>query len=505
MRASVLDLGSNSFHVLVADEDDGRLVPALREREMLHLGATVARHGHIPAADRDRAVATVSHLAELARRSGATERFAVATAALRDATNGPEVIAALTEAAGIPVRVLDGLEEARLAYLGVRAAVAVPAEPVLVLDLGGGSLELAVGAGGEVAWATSLPLGASRLSTLVEHDPAHGRELRALHDVVDTALEDVLAPVAAHAPAHTVAVGGTVRALARVVAADLGVWLPLSVNQMGIATQDLRSVRDQLTAADLQARLAMPGMKSRRADHLHVAAVILSRVLQRLAIDRFTVSDWGLREGLLLDAHGLTDPPSSAELRRREVDRIRQSFVPEDQHSPHVALLVGRLFDETSALHGLADTDRALLEDAALLHDVGHSLALRRHHLHSAYIIENAELRGYAPEDVAVLTLLARYHVSSSLDAKHPAYASLQPARQQDVRQMLALFQIADGLDRTRDQLVRDLHVQRTNGRADLVLDGTGLAVAEAELKRKAALFETEFDVEVRVIDRVGT
>ena len=126
MRSSVLDLGSNSFHVLVADvHEAGYVDPVLREREMLHLGRVVADHGHIPDEHVQRALAQVEHLSELARRAGAVSRLAVATSALRDASNGAEVVARIAEVAGHPVRVLPGHEEARLSYLGVRAAMGV--------------------------------------------------------------------------------------------------------------------------------------------------------------------------------------------------------------------------------------------------------------------------------------------------------------------------------------------------------------------------------------------
>ena len=152
MRCAVLDLGSNSFHLLVADVEGSAVAPVRREREMLHLGRAVARHGRIPVDLEVRAVATVDRLADLARRSGAQELVAVGTEALR----GPEraaLVARLSEVAGTPIEILDGAEEARLAYLGARASVDVEQEPALVIDLGGGSLELAIGTGERILWA----------------------------------------------------------------------------------------------------------------------------------------------------------------------------------------------------------------------------------------------------------------------------------------------------------------------------------------------------------------
>ncbi len=503
MRCSILDLGSNSFHVLVADLDGHRLTPVLREREMLHLGRTVARHGAIPDDERGSAVATVAHLTELARRSGAQERLAVATAALRDADNGAEVIAELSEAAGAEVQVLDGLAEARLAYLGVRAAVAVHHEPVLVMDLGGGSLEFAIGIGGQIVWSASVPLGASRMSALVTRDPIRRKDIRAIRSAVDDALDPLVDTIRANAPGTIVAVGGTVRALARIAAIDEAIWLPATLNQFRVTRQELEALRDELVGLDLDGRIAVPGMKERRADHLHVAAIVLTRVLERLEITTTTVSDWGLREGLLFDAHGVVSPPTAAELRSSEVARIREVFTPDDPHPVHVADLAEQIFEGTRGLHGLSDRDGDLLRFAAELHSVGEAVALRRQHEHGAYLVQNSELRGFDPDESAILTTLVRYHRSRGIGKSYPPYASLPGAEQTRVQRLLALLQVADGLDRARDQAVTGVAVHVADV-VKLELSGGGLHTTDAELDRRTQLFRHAFGLEVQVTDTVA-
>jgi exopolyphosphatase / guanosine-5'-triphosphate,3'-diphosphate pyrophosphatase len=500
-RASVLDLGSNSFHVLVADLHGAQLTPVLREREMLHLGAALARDGTIPSDAVAQAVDTTAHLSELARRSGAEQRLAVATAAIRDASNGPEVIAALSDAAGTPVAVLDGEDEARLGYLGVRAAVAIQAEPTLVLDLGGGSLEVTVGIGQEAVWAASVPIGVSRLSTLAGTDPMRKREAREIRDRVDAAIDPLIEQVRAQAPSTTIVLGGTVRALARTAAALGEVWLPATVNQLRVSLEQLSDLRTVLLERDLDARASLPAMKRRRADHIHVAAVILTRVLERLGITTATVSDWGLREGMLLDAHGPSSPPTPTELRHREVERLRLTFVPDDPHPSHVAHLALQLFDGTDGWHGLEAGDRELLAHAARLHSIGESVALRRQHEHGAYLVSNSELRGFAPEEMAVLTTLVRFHPSRGIDTDHAPYASLSPVEQERTHRLLALLQLADALDRARDQAVERVVARRDGDTLHLELHGNGLHVTPAELERRTRWFTRVFAVEVAVTD----
>jgi exopolyphosphatase / guanosine-5'-triphosphate,3'-diphosphate pyrophosphatase len=285
------------------------------------------------------------------------------------------------------------------------------------------------------------------------------------------------------------------------VAAMGDVWLPATVNQLRVSLDQLTDLRAVLLERDLAARAALPAMKSRRADHIHVAAVIVTRVLERLGLTTVTVSDWGLREGMLLDAHGPSSPPAPTELRHREVERLRLAFVPDDPHPPHVAHLALQLFDGTEAWHGLGPGDRELLAHAARLHGVGGSVALRRQHEHGAYLVSNSELRGFAPEEMAVLTTLVRFHPSRGIDTDHVPYASLSAGDQDRTHRLLALLQLADALDRARDQAVERVVARREGDTLHLELHGNGLHVTPAELDRRTRWFTRVFGVEVVVTD----
>ncbi len=459
VRLSVLDLGSNSFHVLVADVDEtGTVVPVAREREMLHLGAVVAEHGAIPDDARAEAVAVVAHFTALAARLGAEQRLAVATSALRDATNGPTVVAHMEVVADTTIRVIDGHEEGELAFAGVAASLGRATSPRLMLDLGGGSLELAVGTGHTVEHAITLPLGVSRLAGMLPGDPPAEADVKRLRRHVRDLLDGAGDHFDLEEVTQVVAVGGTVRALARVAAGRAGRWLPATLNLLHLERRQFTDLRKRLTRMDRDERLDEPGMKTKRADHIHVAATIVDTVLRELRIDQVVVSDWGLREGVLLRARDAV-PPALPELREREVVRMQQTFRPGDPHLDHVGHLAGRLFDATSDLHDLAAADRDLLVAGARLHGVGQSLALRKQHHHGAYLIEHMELRGFSPRETAMLCCMARFHTTRGMSAKFPAFAAMDDADRHTTRQLVALVQVADGLDRARDQAVTDVEV----------------------------------------------
>lgn len=503
MRCAVLDLGSNSFHLLVADVEGSAVAPVRREREMLHLGRAVARHGQIPVDLEVRAVATVDRLADLARRSGAQEVVAVGTEALR----GPEraaLVARLSEVAGTPIEILDGAEEARLAYLGARASVDVEQEPTLVIDLGGGSLELAIGTGERILWACSLPLGASRLTAMLDpldpddmDEPVSERQLDELRAHIARQLDAAVATVSEHAPATVLAVGGTVRALARLLAARADRWLPSTVNQAPLTLDELADAVADLTQVGTAERARMPGVKSRRADHLHVAAVVVEATLRRVGGATARVSDWGLREGVLLHRFGKIRVPQGTTLREQQVSWLQRTFTPDDAHPDHVAASAVRLFDASAELHGHGTHARELLSHAAHLHAIGSALALRRQQEHGAYLIEHAELRGFDPEELAVLHTLVRFHPSRGISQRSSAFASL-PAQTRDMTSdLLALLQIADALDASHDQHTVITATRRSRGAFEVELAAAANPLTVRAVRDRSTLFSERFDLPV--------
>ncbi len=307
LTAAVWDLGSSSFHVLVCQVGaDGSLRPVSRRRSLLNLGAAVGVDGTIPP---DRVRAALSAARRLRRQLDehpADVTVALATAALRDAANGAEVVARLQRVIGSPVRILDGPEEARLCFVGQRAGVWSPAGPVLGLDVGGGSLELAVGDARAVTFAVSVPVGATRLrAELAVGDPLRPGDVVSVRSRVAEALAPVRAAGAVGGLTDRVlASGGTVRALARLATARARRRPELSseVNQVELPSGQVRELAERLAGLTLAQRLALPGMPGRRAPVVAVGAAILAAAAAELGVDRFVVSEWGLREGALLDA-----------------------------------------------------------------------------------------------------------------------------------------------------------------------------------------------------------
>jgi phosphohistidine phosphatase SixA len=306
IRFAVLDLGSTSFHLLVADADpDGGIERVTRERVMLRLGSLIGEGGRVPEDVCERAVETARQLGATARAEGAELLLPVATAALRDAPNGRRLAERIGEALGAPTRVVSGIEEARLTFAAFRRRLDIGSRLALGLDLGGGSLELITGDARDVRWETTLPLGTTRLhAEFVRSDPMSRDEKRAIRARVLERLADYREAIGRWMPQPCIAAGGTIRALARLALADRG-RDPEAFHGLLLEADEIRDLSRRLVRSTQEERLRMPGMQRRRADLVPTGAVVLRSVVEELGLRGLTVSDWGLREGVILEALGL--------------------------------------------------------------------------------------------------------------------------------------------------------------------------------------------------------
>jgi phosphohistidine phosphatase SixA len=300
IRIGVADLGSTSFHMIVADATpDGHLERVAREREMLRLGAAIAGDAVIPPETCERAVDAAQRLGRAARRAGAEELIAIATAALRDARNGRKLAEQLGRALETDVRILSGQEEARLIFSAFRRRVGLGDEPALGLDLGGGSLELAVGNASHLRFEETLPLGVARLhGELSPSDPMTGAEARELRERVESALATHVDHLLSLQPARCIAAGGTARALGRLLLEEEDG----AIRGLLVSADELEKLSQKLRRSSHAERIDMVGIDARRADLLPTGAIILATLVEMLGLHGLMISDWGIREGAILQA-----------------------------------------------------------------------------------------------------------------------------------------------------------------------------------------------------------
>ena len=502
-----MDLGTNSFHLLVVEAHGDRSFDALvREKEMLRLGDVVSRHGRIVDGAADKAVATVARYRSLADAVGSEEIVACATSAIREAENGADLVDRIERETGVKVQVVSGLEEAALIFEAIRASVVIDPGPALGLDLGGGSLEVMVGDRSGLRWSTSARLGVARLTTeLVRADPPGADDVRRLRERVTSVLAPVADEVAAFRPSLVVGTSGTFCALARMVAARRSGGVPLSVNQFRLSRDELLALHHDLMAKTSDERARLPGVDARRADILPAGSVLLVTAMELFGFDELTVSEWALREGIVLDAIGRHDPADWTDdphaIRRSSVLHLCRRCNWDEAHGRQVSRLALQLFDRTQPLHDLTGADRELLEHAGLLHDIGEHVSTDGHHKHTAYLIQHGKLRGFAPDEVDQLAALARYHRGGDPRPSKELIAKLDPAGRDRVAKLAALLRVADGLDRGRTSSVGGLDVEVQPGRVRIGVQPAGdIDVELWGARRKRELFERLFEHRLEVV-----
>jgi exopolyphosphatase/guanosine-5'-triphosphate,3'-diphosphate pyrophosphatase len=508
VRIAALDLGSNSFHLLVADaHPDGTFEPLVRDKEMLRLGNVVAATGQIGSAAGGAAVDVVRRFRAQAEALEAEELVVCATAALREARDSADIVDRIEAETGTRVRVISGGEEARLIFGAVRASVVIDPGPALALDLGGGSLELMVGDANKLAWSTSLKLGVGRLTTdLVRGDPPTTGDRRRLVHAVSTAIGRVLPNIAKLQPRLAIGSSGTLETLVRLAAGRRGGPVPASVNQLMVTARELDALTQDLLRMTSAERAALPGVDSRRADLLPAGALLAMTVLDLTGLVEFVGCEWALREGMVLDAiasHSRaewTGEPRA--IRRESVLSLCRRCGWNEAHATKVSRLAVELFDGTANLHRLNREDRELLELGALLHDIGEHVAMEGHERHTAYLIENGRLRGFRPDETSLLACLGRFHKRGTPKVSFEPYSHLSSTDRDRVTTLVALLQVADALDRSHGEPVRDIEVYTSPGRVEVVVHADDDIDLELwGLRRKRELFERVFNCRLEVID----
>jgi exopolyphosphatase/guanosine-5'-triphosphate,3'-diphosphate pyrophosphatase len=508
---AAVDIGTNSVHGVVARMTTVDGVPRLdildREKEMVRLGSSAGDMSELSGEAIDRAVAALDRFRQVAESHGAPIA-AVATSAVREAENRDVFIDRAWAEASVHVDVISGLEEARLIHLGILQGVPVFDRRLLLCDIGGGSTELLVGLQGEVLASRSLKLGAIRLTRrFFDGERVHPGAV----DACRRHVRSTLAPFAREVQRHEleVAVGssGTITALAEMAAVRATGERPRSVASLTFSREQLAEVVAALIAAPTnEARAHLSGLDAGRADIIVAGALILEQVVEVFCIEELLVSDYALREGVLLDLwqrrhggslHHLSD------LRRRSVLELASLMDDDPAHSAQVARLALSLFDGLADRLGLGDDARETLEAAALLCNVGLFLSHAQHHKHSYYVIRSTDrLTGFTDHEVERIALVARYHRKSDPKAKHPEFAALSEEDQHLVRCLAAVLRIAIGLDRNHSQRVADLAV--VDDGEDVVIAATPEPGADIALELYAAasrreLLESVLEAPIRV------
>lgn len=504
-RVCVIDLGTNSFHAVIIDAySNGTFRVVDRMKEMVRLGRRGLLSSILPDEAIERGLQALRRIDILARGWGVQEYLAFATSAVREAKNGGVFIERAREEIGIRVRAISGSQEARLIYEGVRRAVDMPV-PTLIVDIGGGSVEFIVRTEDGVPFATSLKIGAARMTEqFITTDPISEGEEQALRSHYRHELEPVFQAARQYGVTMLVGSSGTAQSLARVCVEQFG-DATRSIHQQDLDPAAFRKALARILAADKAERGRMRGIGPKRVDQIGAGAVLVDVLLECIPVERVRISSHALREGMAIyfieeNYKRLRRLAPFADVRRRSVYEIAFRFQWEEAHCEHVASIALILFDAIRPLLRRPCRDRELLEYAALLHDVGYHINHSEHHIHSLYLIENADFHGFQPEEVAVMANVARYHRNAPPSEQDVNFRQLSADQQQRVRELASILRIAEGLDRSHFRNVVALRTVLDDENFTITIETQGDPQLEQWGGMKdRGLFEAMFERTVRV------
>jgi exopolyphosphatase/guanosine-5'-triphosphate,3'-diphosphate pyrophosphatase len=508
LKLAAIDIGSNSIKLAVVDAAASDSFAFLaREKEVVRLGQETLRRGKLSAEAIERAAACIQRFRTAAEVRKVDTVIAVATASVREAGNSAQFIKQIEKATGIRVEILSGVEEARLIGLAASRRCANPGAINLNIDIGGGSTEISLFRNATSLSLYSVRLGAVRLTDrYLKSDPPKPKELSNLRAEVYAAFQRPARELKGAKWQHVSGTSGTILALGAALRARNLKEGPAQPSDTEIALTPLSQLNLKVAAMDQDARRAISGFSSQRAEIIVAGGCILEGAMRALGVNCLRTCDWALREGVIIDylqdCEEEAQPPihDFADQKLKDVHAVGLRYGYEETHARQVAKLAERLFDYLAPIDQLSRHQRTLMLAGALLHDIGYHIAHESHQRHALYLILNSELTGFSEVERSVIANIARYHRGALPKERHREYAALNAADRESVCKLGAIVRVADALDRSHDSRVSDVQCRVGPDAVNLHLVSNSDCQNElVEVERKKELFELAFQRELIV------
>ncbi|MBL0868966.1 MAG: CHAD domain-containing protein [Phycisphaerales bacterium] len=538
-RIAAIDIGTNSIRLIVAEASpNGRYRVLDDEKEIVRLGKGLDSTGKLDDNAMAHGCATIANMARIARGYNARVIRAVATSAVREATNGRDFQKRAQQLAGLPIDVITAQEEAALCFRSVSAAFDLSAMTVATIDIGGGSTEIVTASGGLVEQVDLLPIGAVKLTERFGGpEAAAGARFDELRKFLDKFIASKLKPAPVR-PQLIIGTGGTFTSLAAMAIqraarkrdekappAPIG-----ALRGYEVKLDELSSIIRELRKLPLDQRARYPGLAADRADIIVPGLTILHRLCKALKVKRLRVHDGGIRDGVLLEISAKIFP-SAPNLQHantagragaiiNSVRRFAESCRYDAAHAAHAAKLALSIFDQlasaisagtlrvrslsqANATEIFSSDSRLLLYASALLLDIGYVVNYDKHHVHSANLILHADMPGLTSEQTRLIALVARFHRGAAPRKRHPLLRDLTKHQRAVVRVLSSIVRVAVGLDRSHTQSINAVRLVPSADQLRVLVDcepGTDPAVDLWGAQRKSVVFSSILKLPVTFI-----
>jgi exopolyphosphatase/guanosine-5'-triphosphate,3'-diphosphate pyrophosphatase len=494
---SFIDIGTDSIHILVVRFiGDSMGTTIFHDKESVRLGQHLFKYGYIDKDAIEKTRIVVSNFVQLSKDLGAEKMIAYATCAAREASNRKELLDAL-KVEGLDVKVISGLEEARLIKLGIFGPDGPP-QKTLEIDIGGGSTEIILSNGKADLFLDSLSLGSVRLAYGNEPDQAEAltfQEYDFLRRQVDAVSYRTCRKVREIGHERAYGSSGTMIALAKMCAAKR------DGDASYMMFYELVEVMKELYTKDVEERKDVLGMTPARSDIIVSGGAIAEELMYLLGIDRIEISENGMKQGMEID-YLLTNGHTNLNIRESSILNLANRCGYDKTHAETVQENALRLFDDMKKLgiHRMSNEMRMLLSYASLLHDIGEFISYPQHHFYSYTIILNSFLPGFDNDELRTMALLARFHHKGFPNKESKYFRDMEDGEAADVLRCAMILKIADILDRRRNSSVETVEISVFSSEVTLCLGSdSDLSMEIWKLNTIKDDFEAVFGLELKI------
>lgn len=491
-----IDVGSNAMRLgIAAPDDDGAPRLLQRYREPVRLGHDAFTTGVLSPQTMDEAVEAFHQFRRILDQHHVEKYRAMATSAMRDAANGGELITRIAEETGIELKLISGEEEARLVHYSICRRVDLSNQFTLLIDMGGGSVEVTLCDDGEVVSAQSFKIGTVRLLEMLGQE---GDFNTLLSEYLDGTRKKLREQIGRRKTDLCVATGGNAAALGELACQLLG-----TESEKCISLSQLAQLIEKLAGLSFEARIRELGLRPDRADVILPAAMVFHDIMALAGAETMVMPDASLLDGVMLDM--VDSEQRTFKSQRRNLlawaRSLKKKYHVDRKYGKHVARLALELFDQVQELHQLSHRNRLLLELAAHVHEIGMYVRVGGHHRHAAYLVSVAPLLGLSAEEKNLLAQVVRYQRKGAPHETHEAFAALSEQEQQSVWQLSALLRLAIALNKERRSRVNDVEVKIISHQdITLHLEGHGDLLLERWATLKTAdYFEQAFGLKLHI------
>lgn len=496
-RLAAIDLGTNSFHVVIADlYSDGsyRRLDDLKEMVELAKGGIGKR---LNKGAFERGLSALRNIKILCDSYHVDQILAYATSAIREAENGGDFIQKSIDEVGIKINAIPGVVEAELIGYAVQHGLNLSEKTVLVVDIGGGSVEFILMNNHSFHHLMSKKIGVSRMVDVFKpSDPISQNDIEELKNFYHSELSDLKKAIKQYPTKTIIGSSGTMQAIGLMIAAQKGISTNTNLNELTYSKADFKRFYDSFIELSEKQRSKVPGMDEKRLRFINTGVVLVEYLLQSFGLEEVTISTQALREGIIIrqirsEMKDQLVDKERRDPRRRSVFELLRKCNWHEAHSRHVTVFALQLFDTLNETLGLELKDRELLEYASLMHDIGYHISHTAHHKHALYLIKNAELRGFTHDEIEIMANIARYHRRSTPKRRHPEYWNLDKSLRTRIKKLAGILRVADGLDRSHYQNVQKLEIEISE--KNIILNISTLDEPQLEIwgaTRKSQLLE---------------